>query len=152
MKAEEFLLWLYLMALGLEDLKTKTVSRRWLIAGGAAGAVCAAAELLSGRLTPTHLLAERLPGLLPGFLLLLAGRFTADQVGKGDGLCFLSLSLWMSAERLFLLLLFSLLLCAAAGTVMVIRKKGGWKSAMPFLPFIWAAWTLQLLCEGIGAV
>ena len=141
--AETVLLLIWLILLAAWDLKRGELPAVLLAAGGTAGILLRVLDLLSG--TALHVLAAAyLPGLVAGILLLAAARISREAVGYGDGICFCLFAFWLPWEELFTLLFTALVLCALPGLVMVLIRRRRLK-ALPFLPFVAAAYLVLRL-------
>ncbi|MCD8364168.1 MAG: prepilin peptidase [Lachnospiraceae bacterium] len=70
---------------------------------------------------------------VPGVLLLCVGYLSEERIGYGDGWLTLALGMWISPERLLLMLALGFLLCVTWGLTMG-------KSELPFVPFLTAAY------------
>ncbi|MCD8055052.1 MAG: prepilin peptidase [Lachnospiraceae bacterium] len=92
--------------------------------------------------------AARLLSLLPGFLLLAVSVLSGEALGEGDALLFVSLGFSLEMSRLLRLCTESFLLAGIAGLAIWVRMRGTGERAgeirMPFLPFLTAAWCLEL--------
>ena len=126
---------LYLAALARCDFKSKKIPAVLILTGALAGLGIRLAEVLSGQAGLSRLLAAW-PGLLPGLFMLLLVKPSRGGIGAGDGLCFLSFSLWQEAGFLFGLLFISLLLLAVTGLVLIGTGKGKKEMRLPLMPFV----------------
>ncbi|MCD8249012.1 MAG: prepilin peptidase, partial [Lachnospiraceae bacterium] len=61
------------------------------------------------------------------------GYLSGERIGYGDGWLTLALGMWLSAERLLLMLVLGFLLCALAGL-------GTGERELPFVPFLTVAY------------
>lgn len=84
-------------------------------------------------------------GILTGLFLLAASKITRGQIGSGDGIVFLITGISLGMERNFLLLLGSLFIAFLYSLILLLIKKTRWKDAIPFLPFVFAAYVLELV-------
>lgn len=126
------------------DWKTERVSVPLLLLGGMA------AVLL-------HLFAQEesvfylMTGMSVGIALLLYSLVTHESIGYGDGCLFVMTGLFLGIwENLVLLLLASVLAGIGSAVLLFFRKKKK-KERIPFVPFVFTAYVLLLLCmEGAG--
>lgn len=140
---------------GIQDLKRRAVSIR-LCALAALSAAAAAAPDVAAALskgdpgTAAGLFFSLLQALLPGSLLLCLAFAAGDCAGTGDGLCFLVLGVFLGARTVWILFTASLLLLSLCGIVLLLLKKAGRRTKMPFLTFTAAAWAGLLLTGARG--
>lgn len=130
-------LFLYLLIAAGMDVKTRRVSTKLAAAAGTAAVL---AELAWRPLSAACWLA----GALPGVFLLLAGRITEEAIGYGDGaavlVCGSFLGFWGCLE----VTLWGLLLTAPVSLSLIVLKKAGRKTRLPFLPFLLAGYAIWL--------
>lgn len=74
--------------------------------------------------------------LLPGFFFLLTGFFTGEKVGYGDGLLLIVSGLVLGVYRCFLALGIGLVFSAAISLLLLLLRKAGRYSRIPFVPFL----------------
>ncbi len=104
----------HLIWLSVEDLRGGRLSLIVILELGMTG--------ISGK-------SATLSSILPGIVLLLAGRMSKERIGYGDGWLVLALGMWISAERILKMLFWGMLLAVAAG--MILKKR-----EVPFVPFL----------------
>lgn len=135
---------LFLLTAALRDLKDRRVERWILLAGIAAGLVFPVDPGLSLSLR------ERIPAVFPGMFFLLLRRAGA-AVGEADGLALIACGLFLGISREAGLLLAASFLCAGVAGVIflrgIFRGENLGKRKIPFLPFLFAAWTAALILE-----
>ena len=94
---------------------------------------------------PQFTLEELVGGIGIGLVLLLTAWLSHGQVGAGDGamiiLCGIFLGFWKNMELFFTALMFVAL--AALGLIVIKKKRRDYR--MPFLPFVLAAYLVQLM-------
>ena len=90
-------------------------------------------------------LRELATGLLPGAGLLLFARLSREAVGTGDGLVLLALGMGYGAEEILVMLFVALCLAAGLSVVLLVSKRAGRKSEIPFLPFLFFGWMAGVL-------
>lgn len=84
-------------------------------------------------------------GLLPGILLLLAGKVTRGQIGYGDGLAMLVCGLFLGFGQSMELLLIALFCAAGRSMILLVSGKAKKEYEMPFLPFLLGAYICVLM-------
>jgi len=128
MTVEDGVVFVILTGLALFDIKKKQVCLTILLP---LGAVALFWRLFQGTPVP-----ELLSGLLPGTGSLLLSYVTKESIGRGDGwvLCILGLFCgWKITLAVFCTALF---FAAVWAMVLLVWKKAGRKTELPFLPCI----------------
>ena len=125
--------WFNLVLLGasaIMDLRKKEIPLVYLVSMSLA-AVC---ECIFCREVALWL---RLAGCLVGILFLVAGRFTKEAIGYGDGWMIAILGLQLGLRRQFEVLLFASLLSGVVALLYLWKR--GWKrtGGIPFVPYLW---------------
>ena len=82
--------------------------------------------------------------LLPGAICLLMARATHQGIGYGDAMLILVCGLSVGWSTCIELVLSAFFLVGAAALVLLIRRRGQ-KTALPFVPFLLAAWMWKLI-------
>ena len=77
--------------------------------------------------------------LLPGVLLLGLGWLSHWQIGIGDGVMILVIGLWLGLRETIAILLMGMFFCSIFCVVLVLLRKVGRKTEIPFIPFLWIA-------------
>lgn len=118
---------------GIKDMRTKTVPL--YIIGITAVLLCIALPF-AGKMV----IIDIIGGIFPGLLLLIVSKVSRGQIGMGDGIVFcvtgIGLGLWLNIW----LLMYSLLLAAVFGLLLMIVKRAGKRRAIPFMPFVFIAY------------
>jgi len=102
----------------------------WLPAAGAAVGIILQAVLGS---TPFYMI---LLGCAAGLLLLGISLVSNRAIGTGDAIMLIVSGIYLGPEMNILLMLFSLIISAAASIVLMIAMKAGRRSRIPFIPFM----------------
>ena len=131
---------------GIQDYRYRRISLRVCAVAGAAAILFGIRDLASGLLALPGILAC----LLPGFLLLMAAYAAEGSAGTGDGVCFLILGLFLGAKEVWTVVLAAALLSALTGIVLVVQRRAGRKSRLPFLTFGAVAWMGLMLARSVG--
>ena len=84
---------------------------------------------------------DMLKGLLPGIFLLITA-FVTRKAGYCDGIVMLFLGILSDVGEGLLILGISLVLAAAVSLVLLVLRKAGKNTRIPFLPFLTAAWLI----------
>jgi len=134
----DFRIWLNILLLGMlgwftyTDIKSRVICWPAAAAAGIAG-------LALHLLHPDLRVTESLWGLLPGVILLLLSIACGEALGRGDCYVLMACGSILGFARTFLLLSTALIFAASWAVLLLLRKKAGRKSEMPFMPFMLAA-------------
>ncbi|HIY19146.1 MAG TPA: prepilin peptidase [Candidatus Blautia avistercoris] len=79
-------------------------------------------------------------GYVPGIALIGLSILTKGKIGMGDGLILLSLGNFMRIKEVFLVLGMGLLLCSFWSGILLVARKAGKNSRIPFVPFLFAGY------------
>lgn len=119
------------------DIKTKQIPL-WAVAvlGAAVSGyeVCANGGIIS-----------TITGLLPGILVLLLAYVTKESIGYGDGLVLCVMGGFCGLTDTVAILGVALVLVAMAAIVLLVIKRAGRKTELPFLPFLCLGYGVSLL-------
>lgn len=86
-------------------------------------------------------------GLIVGGVILLYSVVTKGGIGKGDGLMFVCLGIYLGLSVNLQLLFYSLIVAAVTGGIYSLVKKKGLKSQIPFMPCILVTYLIILVME-----
>lgn len=84
-------------------------------------------------------------GILPGGVVMLAAWVTKESIGYGDGIVLAVLGLFCGASKAVAILGMSLMLAAVLSMLLLVLRKAGRKTALPFVPCICSGYLLCLL-------
>lgn len=135
----------YLVPCTISDLRRRSIPLSLGIGGCLCSAFWMLVQVLAERESWGGFLAAGVPGMtLMGLSLLSGGR-----IGMGDGVVLFGLGLFLGGRQTFSILLTGLLLSSFWSVVLLIRKKAGWKSRIPWIPFLLAGY-VGLLIRDVG--
>lgn len=126
-----------LLVLSIFDMRMKKVPV-WLI-GLAAGVA------LIFRLVESVPVLQLLAGLLPGIFVLLLAVCTKESIGTGDGLVLCALGLFCGLKETVAVLGMALFFAAVVAVVLLVLKRAGRKTELPFLPCLCTGYLLCVL-------
>lgn len=89
-----------------------------------------------------------LPGIIPGMILLLAGRLTGGCIGAADGIMMVLLGLLYGLTDSLRILMIAFLIGGITAFVLIAFRIAGKKSRMPFYPFLFAGFILCSMING----
>jgi len=134
-KVRQIVVWIVLFVFGIEDWKKKRISLPGLtlfLAGG----------VLSQIWEEQNDCGSLLLSLIPGGVLLLLAFAAPEGLGTGDGLVLLGIGLFLPWQQTLALLAGALALSSAWGILLMLRHRGGRKTTLPFVPFLWLAFSI----------
>ena len=88
---------------------------------------------------------ELVAGLLPGRVLVILAICTRESSGMGDGLMLCAIGLFTGMKQAVAVLGMALVLASVLSMVLLILRKAGRKTEVPFLPCLWAGYLLQCI-------
>ena len=86
---------------------------------------------------------EILLGVVPGVLIWFFSRWSQGAIGEGDAVVISGLGMitgWRSVCTIFLI---ACMMCAGIGICLLIGRKAGRKTELPFIPFLAVAFVLD---------
>ncbi len=122
----EWIMLAVLAGFAVYDMKTKTVS---LIA-----VTVFAISVLLYRLCAGTGIAELAAGLIPGLLVVVLAFVTRENIGMGDGLMLCVLGMFCGWRRCLAVFGLALVLSAVLAIVLLVCRRAGRKTEIPFLP------------------
>lgn len=75
-------------------------------------------------------------GSLIGIVLILAGKFSGGCIGTADGIIIALLGGMFGYPDTLLLLMYAVLAAAGFSMILIVLKKAGRKTTIPFFPFL----------------
>lgn len=129
---------LFLLLCSGQDIKEKRISLKMLIlSGGLFFALSFLFDEISWE--------RRIENMIPGVAAFATAFLTKEQVGYGDAVCLVVLGSMISADILWGAILNGLFLLSACSAVLLMRKKAGRKTTLPFIPFLTAGLLWQMI-------
>ena len=127
-----------LLWLALQDKKHLGITRMGLV-------IASGILLIAGCFNETGI-QSRLGGLAVGLLLLLFAYFSKEAVGIADGIIIAVCGVAFGVYETIMFCFFAGIYAAVVSFVLLLRKKVGRKSRVPFLPFLLLGYiTMRLL-------
>ncbi len=120
-----------------QDKKELSISRTFLIWSGifaVLGRILTADRAIS--------LLEWGLSLLPGIIFIGFGWLSKWQIGIGDGIIILIMGLWLGIRETVAVLLMGMFLCSIVCGGLLLVRKAGRKTKVPFVPFLWVAYLI----------
>lgn len=144
-RLREVCLLFYLARESAGDLRTRSVSiRSSMIAGAAAAGMVFAGLLSTGKGMSMEEILPWLSGVVPGIALLGIAVLTRRALGCGDALAVLVTGLYLGGRGCVSVVSTAFFLTCPAALGLIVFKKAGRKTAMPFLPFLLAGYLVWL--------
>lgn len=119
------------------DIKTKTIP--------VAAVVVAVIAALIYRLCTGTGIMELAVGLVPGAFVLVLAFVTRESIGAGDGLVLCMLGLFCGWRQCLAVFGMALVLSAVLAMVLVVCRRAGRKTELPFLPSLFGGYLLFYL-------
>ncbi len=134
MEAAEWVMLAVLAGFAVYDVKTKTIP--------VVAVAVAAAGVLLYRLCAGFHVAELAVGLVPGALVLLLAIVTKESIGIGDGLMLCVLGMFCGWRQCLAVFGMALVLSAVLAMVLLVCRRAGRKTELPFLPSLFGGYLL----------
>lgn len=123
---------IYMGICAVFDIRHREIPLLWNLTGIAAAAGLEIWRIAEGLST----VAETGLSLLPGVSFLLTGFATGEKIGYGDGLILIAAGLFLGIYPCFLALCTGLIVSAAAALILLLFRRAGRNSRIPFAPFL----------------
>ena len=125
--------------------------------------VCAVEDMLKGKITllfseiglmvalilrivdGTWIQSEAWIGLLAGGAIIIIALISRQQIGLGDGVILSVCGFCLGWKRWVLLFLGAMILFLVVGTCGILFAKQKTKKSVPFVPYLWIAFMIELL-------
>jgi len=133
----EWLMFGALTGLSAYDLKTRQIPVPVVVFLGIAALIY--------RLSTGGGIPESVLGLLPGIGLLLVSVCTRESIGTGDGMVLCAVGLFCGLRQTMAVLGMALIISAVLAMVLLVLRRAGRKTELPFLPSLLAGYLLNLL-------
>lgn len=124
-----------LLAAGITDIRKRQISRRWLIL--LLLVCCAVIPLKEG-----GGVVDAVGGLAIGLCAIGVSVATREQIGKGDGIVIAAVGIALGTRRCLLVVFTASFMMAIAAIFVLIFRKGGRQTRLPFLPAIFVGYVL----------
>ncbi|MDE7201881.1 MAG: prepilin peptidase [Lachnospiraceae bacterium] len=129
---------LLLFAAGIVDIRKRQISRKQILI---LFVLCCAVIPLKEDFG----ILDAIGGLTIGLCAIGVSIATREQIGKGDGIVIAAIGIALGARKcLWLVFTASFMMCVAAIVVLVL-KRGGRQTKLPFLPAIFAGYLLCVI-------
>ena len=132
------ILLLFLAVNARSDLMTRTVYVPLCMLTGIAG-------ILFSPVIPGGSWQKSIAGLAPALVLLVLSLLWQEHIGCGDAYVLAACGAWLGAGDTLELLLAALLLAGGFSVCLLLRKRAGRKTQLPFVPFLLAGQFLRIL-------
>lgn len=130
----------YLGILGIRDFRKKEIPIVWLVTGTTLFLGFCVMRILRGELLWT----ESVLGMLPGVGMLLIAQLTKNA-GYADGVVLAQLGILLGYRHCLVLFAISLAFAAIVSAGLLAVHRARWKSQIPYLPFVGAAYIVQII-------
>lgn len=82
-------------------------------------------------------------GVIPGMVIWFFSRWSQGAIGEGDAFVISGLGMVIGWQSVCAVCLMACLMCACIGICLLIVRKAGRKTELPFIPFLAAAFILD---------
>ena len=137
MEAAEWVMLAVLVGFAAYDIKTKMIP--------VTAVMIAAASVLLYRFYIGVGIRELVIGLIPGALLLVLAFVTRESIGTGDGMMLCILGLFCGWRQSLAIFGMALVLSAILSIILLVCRKAGRKTELPFLPSLLGGYLLYYL-------
>ena len=137
MNGAEYIMLGCLLILSIVDLRTRKISLLPVLLLGLFA--------MGYRFWENESLWEVLTGMLPGGVLLLAAWVIKESIGYGDGIVLLVVGVFCGIKKTVAILGISLILAALMAMLLLVLRRAGRKTELPFLPCLCSGYLLCLL-------
>lgn len=124
----------------ISDIKNKSISIWHMIVFGVLGVVVNGIMYYQS-------LQSLIGGVVIGVLVLVFAFFSRGAIGKGDGVIFICIGIYLGLSKSLRLLFYSLIAAALVGGLYILVKKKSIKTQIPFVPCILIAHIAMTLME-----
>lgn len=131
---------IWLLTGSVMDIRKRRVSVWLLLAGGVFAVTVSFLQCIGGEREYVDILKGTFPGL--AFLVIA---FITQKAGYGDGIVLLCLGILSGGGKSLLLFGLSLFLISIFSLVLLILRKAGRNTRIPYLPFLTAAWLITAM-------
>ena len=123
------ILGLFLVIEGIRDLRRHKVSMLSVALAGVIGVIIQIPLI-------KEIYPDMIGGILPGIILLLVAGFTKERIGYGDGWVMFVAGIYLGFAGSIYLLTLSLFIASLTSVLLLICKKAGRKTELPFVAFM----------------
>lgn len=140
----ECIIFLVLIVAAVSDMKSRSISVRFLRVCAAGSILCAGYQIATGELN--HWLV--CTGIFVGICFLLISKLTEEAMGYGDSLMVLFLGIIVGFWDILTILAITFLLLLCVTIPVLWKKKMSRKFSLPFLPFLTGGYLCFLIMGG----
>ena len=128
-----------LLVQSVYDMRKKLLPLWITLVGAAVGIIIL---FLEGKVTLYGCL-----GIIPGILCLVYARVSREVIGYGDGLLIGMMGIYLPISKLISCLMWAFLMAGILGLYLLVTKKKQRKQTIPFVPFLFVGFVLEVaLC------
>jgi leader peptidase (prepilin peptidase)/N-methyltransferase len=146
-RMKKIIILLYLVVLGIFDWKEQKVPVGLLCGGAVAALGLNIYTCVMDFSDWKWVAASALLGVVPG-CLMLAVAYASHKAGCGDGMALINVGLLTNYGTCLALLCFSMLLMTFFSIGMLVLRRAGRNTTLPYLPFLATAYLLGMVWGG----
>ncbi|MDE7208194.1 MAG: A24 family peptidase [Lachnospiraceae bacterium] len=134
-----------LFAAGVMDLKSKTISRRLILALAVASLAGALINVFVGKEFGVW---EVVGGVLIGVCAIGLSMISREQIGRGDGLVIAAIGLMLGFRRCLFAVCMASIIMTLVSVIILILRKGNRNTRLPFIPALFAGYVMCMTAAG----
>ena len=133
-KMENIIAFIFLSFGTVWDVKRKAVSGKYLVVWGFTNLfyLCVRGLIVGNG----EILVQALWGVLPGVICLFLAYVTREQIGYGDGWVMVLVGVVFGIKKTVIMVFTSMTILTCFSVVLLVAKKAGRKTSIPFIPFL----------------
>jgi len=135
---QRWIVLLMLVACSRQDILHRRILVKWLVYFAIAGGFC---WIILIKQPITMLILA----IIPGFVMLFFSFVSRGSIGQGDGILLMILGLYLGTAATVRIIVYSVFLSAFYALYLYFGKNKGKDYEMPFVPFLLAAFLLDIL-------
>lgn len=129
------------------DIKRKTIPLKFLLVWGSTNLIYLSVISLSS-VTGEYFI-QAFWGVMPGVICLFLAHITREQIGYGDGWIIVLMGILLGIKNVLVITIVALTILTCLSFVLLITRKVGRKTAIPFIPFLLLGNVSTLFLGGI---
>lgn len=141
----ELFAYIWLLPVAQIDGRTRRIPNRWILYGFIGSVLFLIIEKIVGNTSWIEMGSGFIGALFGGGFFLLASLISNGGIGMGDAKMYMILGLLIGKDRIFALILITLVFALVHGLLLLLTKKGNHKTQVPLGPFAYVAMVVMLL-------
>ena len=134
---------LFLIPCSVTDIRSRRIPAWLLLVAAVASTVLSGYRVYRGEIQWLWIAA----GLMPGVLMVLMSFVSGRKIGSGDGIVLAVIGILTGCRKATAVLMISLLLSFPVSAILLLQKRTGRSTKIPFVPFITGGFLLTVLMD-----